>query len=114
MQLISEWLATTCGSHTIQNAEKLQTDYRLKTGKADILPSLTVTQARAMIEARGLGGWCNGDPSERVCNGWEVAEFLAGRYGSPKDTRWKIMEGRGFIFDCAVESIAKAEKEAAL
>jgi hypothetical protein len=75
METLYEW-ASQFGSHGIYPAERLeelaQWDIR-----PSIIPTYTVEQQRGLIEARGLGGYVQGEPQQETFTGHELSEALA-------------------------------------
>lgn len=108
---VSQWLAETLDSHGIYDAELIQKSFEEKTGKKDLLPSHTVKETRRLIASDYRGGEIYYEGSGNCVYGYEVAAFLARKYGSPNRDNWKHMTGRGFLFRAAIESIKQAENE---
>jgi hypothetical protein len=70
------------------------------------IPRFTAEQARAGIEARGLGGWIDPDLGECIY-GWRTAEALASAFldGAKPGA---FLSGRGSVYRCCVEALKAA------
>lgn len=101
---VSEWLVNNTDSHGIYSAVDLQRSYAKDTGMTDMLPTHTIRETRQRISADPRGGEIvETDDATLCCYGYELARFLADRYG--KDREYRNKTGRGFLYRAAVESM---------
>lgn len=105
MEKISEYLKSEITSHDIYNHDMVAKEFKERTGHDACWPTYTPSAIKEAIEKRGLGGSLSATPSERLANGWEIAESLAYKYA---DYNSGHIEGRGSRFRLAITTLEKA------
>lgn len=105
MQKISEWLKESIGSHSIAYAAAIQKDFETCTGKTDVLPTHSVAETRKALSSDPRGGIVRGADDVQCVYGYELAFFLAQRYGSDENRIYRQMQGRGFMFHACIDSL---------
>jgi hypothetical protein len=100
-----EWLSECVGSHDICNHKGVSRDFKAHTGHEPTWNAYKVSEAKAAIKARGLGGYCEGPDDDLVIGGYEIAIHLAKHYVSQFHT---LKMGRGSQFWEAVAALKGA------
>jgi len=106
MKKVSQWLEEM-DSHAIYNAELCAKDFKKETGLEPCWPVHTVRSCAKHIQARSLGGDVRGDPEEKVCYGYEIANALAETLANSYAHR--RFHGRGSQFDCAIQVLREVK-----
>ena len=106
---VSEWLAKL-SSHTIYDSVDLGKRFRKECGMEPCWPEHTVAECQKAIKNRGLGGYVEGNPSDKIANGYEVAAALEKKVAGTTD--WDKFMGRGSMFHASLEAVKKAETDA--
>jgi hypothetical protein len=100
---VHEWLSEL-NSHDIYNHAGISADLQEKTGHAPPWEPVTVARQQAAIDARGVGGHCDGAPDELTVTGWVVAATLAEKLCGFHSAKM----GRGRIFRESVDALKEA------
>lgn len=106
---IWQWLESL-DSHSFYPVEQIVQDFEAKTGRrAPTFPTFTLAETLTAMKARGLGGQINPalKGSERVVNGWDVAETLAETFTESREHRGYM--GRGRRYDTALQALRRED-----
>jgi hypothetical protein len=89
-------------SHSIQNAKMLE-ECQFDTS---MVPTFSMKETEANMKARGLGGWIEGKPEDRLIYGWTTAAALARQFlGNAPGSAFM---GRGSSFRADLAALEKA------
>lgn len=102
---LSDWLDTFTASHDIYTHVRIAESFKRHTGFDANWPAHTVSETKVVLNSRGLGGTINGNDSDIVAWGWEIACAVA-RQHVPGYKPGHF--GRGRLWQAALDALKAA------